>query len=442
MPPDIHENLLKSGFYKPMPIQERAVPLIQSGRDVIIHSATGSGKTLSFLVPLLSKLQKVDDTPVPLQVLMLMPSQELAVQTARECRQLLAGTGHFLELVVTGDTTKQFEQIRDTKASVLVGTPKVMWEIVKYKKGALPKLKRLQVLVVDEVDALVPPPPELPVWVTKKIIEEEPHKLPAPLRRRVAPKPTAQLLEKLVHPGMQLCFASATVDPSLSTKLQSLIIEHKQLKYRDRKGCLSICTAPPAHPTSKNIKGRGVAGVKVPTTLKFEAVACRGDAALMRALQVSFSMFAPRAPLLVVSGSLVPAAFSELLQQAGFSNALCLTDAIGLREAGKEGVAQHHLDQFNELSSRYKAKEEEMPLLVSDAVSIRGVDLPWIDYVFLVNLPQDANTFVHLAGRTGREGRKGNVVCVLKDEEQLDKMDSFVKELGIRVAWTDLTKSN
>lgn len=74
-----------------MPIQSEAMPLIAAGENVVIHAATGSGKTLAYLVPLLAAMP---DTGV--SVLVVSPSQELAVQLATEARQLLPEEGAVL----------------------------------------------------------------------------------------------------------------------------------------------------------------------------------------------------------------------------------------------------------------------------------------------------------------------------------------------------------
>ena len=89
-----------AGFVEPMPVQAAAMGRIAHHEDTVIHSETGSGKTLAFLVPLLSRL----DPGVPLQLLILVPSRELALQVAFEAHRLLQQpeAGLHVALVVGG----------------------------------------------------------------------------------------------------------------------------------------------------------------------------------------------------------------------------------------------------------------------------------------------------------------------------------------------------
>ena len=84
VPGPLHERLAGAGYHKPMPIQCEAMPLIAQGENVILHAATGSGKTVAFLAPLLANL----DHSQGLQAIIVSPSQELAVQIASEARLL------------------------------------------------------------------------------------------------------------------------------------------------------------------------------------------------------------------------------------------------------------------------------------------------------------------------------------------------------------------
>ena len=75
----------KLGFEKPAPIQTRAIPLLMQGRDVVGQSQTGSGKTLAFAAP---AIEKVDVNLREVQVLILCPTRELAVQVSEEVHKL------------------------------------------------------------------------------------------------------------------------------------------------------------------------------------------------------------------------------------------------------------------------------------------------------------------------------------------------------------------
>lgn len=79
-----------------------------------------------------------------------------------------------------------------------------------------------------------------------------------------------------------------------------------------------------------------------------------------------------------------------------------------------------------------------VPLLVTTEHSARGIDFKGVDCVFLLGLPQRVESYVHVAGRTAREGRKGRAVSLLTDPAEVERLQSFGRELGINVETVDL----
>ena len=96
--PWLASSLREAGFVEPMPVQAAAMERIAKHEDLVIHSETGSGKTLAYLVPLLSRLEP----GVPLQLLVLLPSRELALQVAAAIQRLLAPPAPLLVALVVG----------------------------------------------------------------------------------------------------------------------------------------------------------------------------------------------------------------------------------------------------------------------------------------------------------------------------------------------------
>eukprot|EP01042_Synura_sphagnicola_P033963 gene33963-43571_t len=72
-------GIFEKGFEKPSPIQEEAIPVILAGRDVLARAKNGTGKTAAFIIPC---IEKVDVSINKIQVLMLVPTRELAFQTS------------------------------------------------------------------------------------------------------------------------------------------------------------------------------------------------------------------------------------------------------------------------------------------------------------------------------------------------------------------------
>ena len=136
--PWLAEALRAANFVEPTPVQAMAMDLIAHHQDTVIHSATGSGKTLAFLVPLLSRL----DAGVPLQLLVLLPSRELALQVAYEIHQLLVAESQLnLALVIgsaSGTAQLQRQLVREVdsrRAEVLVATPEALSRVLGLRRS-------------------------------------------------------------------------------------------------------------------------------------------------------------------------------------------------------------------------------------------------------------------------------------------------------------------
>ena len=91
LPPPLLARVQATGIVKPLPIQEAALRRVFAGESVALHSQTGSGKTLAYMLPLLARLRRNPDLIgyVPKQVLICVPTRELALQSVEVANQLL-----------------------------------------------------------------------------------------------------------------------------------------------------------------------------------------------------------------------------------------------------------------------------------------------------------------------------------------------------------------
>lgn len=137
------------GFSQPTPIQQQAIPLLMQASDLIGQAQTGTGKTLAFIVPI---LESVDPALAVVQALVLAPTRELAVQVAKEARQL-AKHSHVKVLEVYGGAgiEPQINQL-NKGVQVVVGTPGRVIDL--YKRGAL-KLDCVKIAILDEADRML-----------------------------------------------------------------------------------------------------------------------------------------------------------------------------------------------------------------------------------------------------------------------------------------------
>jgi ATP-dependent RNA helicase DeaD len=135
----------------PTPVQQQSIPAIMDGRDALVESPTGTGKTLAYLLPMLTKM---DLMSTELQGLILAPTHELVMQIAREAEALLAKTGATVVPIIGGvDPKRQVERLK--KRPVLIAaTPGRLLELIEQRKV---KVHTVRTIVIDEADRMLDP---------------------------------------------------------------------------------------------------------------------------------------------------------------------------------------------------------------------------------------------------------------------------------------------
>ncbi len=139
-----------SGYKQPTPIQAEIIPHFLNGRDVLAQSQTGTGKTAAFALPILSNIEMSCEHP---QVLILVPTRELAIQVASSFEQYGSHLPDFKQAVIYGgqDYEKQYRQLRK-RPQVIVGTPGRLIDHIKNDKLDVSQIK---CLVLDEADEML-----------------------------------------------------------------------------------------------------------------------------------------------------------------------------------------------------------------------------------------------------------------------------------------------
>jgi ATP-dependent RNA helicase RhlE len=144
-------RLNANNFITPTPVQAGAIPPALEGRDVLATAQTGTGKTLSFLIPVVEMLQKLKDRNAA-QALILLPTRELAMQVEVAFKALRPTPLMTAALVVGGMQERpQVDAIR-RGARLIVATPGRLEDYIQRK---LVRLDQVQILVLDEVDRML-----------------------------------------------------------------------------------------------------------------------------------------------------------------------------------------------------------------------------------------------------------------------------------------------
>jgi len=141
------------GFVEATPIQERAIPIIMQGKDLIACAQTGSGKTGAFILPILDKLAK--EEPEGTHTLVLVPTRELAIQVDQQIQAFAYFTGTSSIAVYGGGEAWEYTQEKTalTKgAQIIVATP---GRLISHLNMGYVKFDTIQTLILDEADRML-----------------------------------------------------------------------------------------------------------------------------------------------------------------------------------------------------------------------------------------------------------------------------------------------
>ncbi len=141
-------NIIKKGYVLPTPIQDKAIPNVLTGRDVVGIANTGTGKTAAFLIPLIHKILSQPNE----NALIVVPTRELAIQIQEELKDFIIGLNLFSTCVVGGSPIGK--QIRDLKFrnEFVIGTPGRIKDLIERR---VLNLIHFKTVVLDEADRML-----------------------------------------------------------------------------------------------------------------------------------------------------------------------------------------------------------------------------------------------------------------------------------------------
>ncbi|KAL0459297.1 UNVERIFIED_CONTAM: DEAD-box ATP-dependent RNA helicase 41 [Sesamum latifolium] len=146
------QNLEAAGYEMPTPVQMQAIPSALIGRSMLVLAETGSGKTCSFLVPIVSYCTKVKNNPQKPLAMVLTPTRELCIQVEEQAKVLGKGLPFKTALVVGGDAMAGQVYRIQQGVSMIVGTPGRLIDLLTKHDF---ELDSISILVLDEVDCMI-----------------------------------------------------------------------------------------------------------------------------------------------------------------------------------------------------------------------------------------------------------------------------------------------
>lgn len=145
----LKENIISKGYVSPTLIQDKTIPQILAGKDVVGIANTGTGKTGAFLIPLIQKviLNKTE------KILVVVPTRELAVQINQELRSFVSGLNIFSTCCVGGVSIGgQISELRQRNNHFIIGTPGRLKDLVNRR---FIDLSKFNTIVLDEADRML-----------------------------------------------------------------------------------------------------------------------------------------------------------------------------------------------------------------------------------------------------------------------------------------------
>ncbi|MGR3742085.1 DEAD/DEAH box helicase [Companilactobacillus sp. DQM5] len=142
----INKSLQEIKFLNATPVQEKVIPLVRKGQDLIVQSQTGSGKTHAYLLPIFDKLEHSENN----QVLITSPSRELAYQIYDDTEEIAKNDNISVSNYVGGtDKKRQEQKLENSQPEIAIGTPGRLLDLIKSNHL---KVNETKVLVIDEAD--------------------------------------------------------------------------------------------------------------------------------------------------------------------------------------------------------------------------------------------------------------------------------------------------
>lgn len=387
----VHALTASLSFERMTPVQAAAIPPLLSSKDVCVDAETGSGKTLSYLVPIAQAIlfEKRAKKSSAVRALVIAPTRELATQVHAVAKQLFnALPGGLVPVPLIGGGTASAAPdesfCRDLR--VLIATPGRL--AAALNQGAL-NVSKLELLVLDEADRLL----DMGFSVT---LTDVLTRLPRQRRTGIYSATQTAEVEALARAGLR-----NPVRVAVRVHMRDATSESGTSKpgaKRQRTPASLTCRYHIASPRDK--LARMMSLLAQNPDQKFIVY-------LMTCAYVDYYRRLPLSKLLGVA--------SKSIKSTGSVSSRPFCALHGKMSQSKRERA---LTQF--------ASSNNGVLLCTD-VAARGIDIPDVDWVLQFDPPQDPDAYIHRVGRTARLGREGNALLFLAPSE-----DTYIDFLSVR----------
>ncbi len=363
---DILDALDAMNFAKCTPIQEKAIPPILEGKDIIGIAQTGTGKTAAYLLPILDELSSGLYPKNAVNCIIMAPTRELAQQIDQQ----VEGFGYYLHgvsslAVYGGNDGQRFEQERkglELGADIIIATP---GRLISHLAGGHIDLKRTSFFILDEADRM------LDMGFYDDIIK----------------------IASYMSKERQTIMFSATMPENIRKLAKNILHDYVEVR---------IAVSKPAE------------------KIKQSAYLCydgKKDAIIEHILAPSKDKNAEN-PLdrviMFASSKQKVKELTRALKMKGFN----------------VGAMHSDLEQKERDNILYEFRNRRISILIATDIVSRGIDIDDIQLVINYDVPKDAEDYVHRIGRTARANREGEAITLVnqKDWQYLLKIEKLIEK--------------
>lgn len=421
VPDKVAHNLIDNLHYKvPTPIQSRSIPLAVLGLDVCASSQTGSGKTVSFLVPVIARilnenLKALNQSPSTMRdqayyktvrkgkplCLILAPTRELVQQITRVSYQLTYGTPVLTRILYGGEKSREQASAISHGCDILVATP---GRLMDFMQQGYVDLSFCNFFILDEADRMLDMGFEPDI---RRIVQEIPVSGPE---------------------GRQSLFFSATFPPRIKAMARDFLSDEVQITVgKIGAACNTIVQHIERIRYSRGMSDYDLYSQKVNILADF--LTGRNDNDLCDVAPPDDMPDSAKASL---------AAYKTFRPDQGhltlvFTDKKSSCDHLA-RELNEKymipSVALHgDLTQDERQKALRMFRKGEYCVLIATDVAQRGLDIGHVAHVINFDFPSDIDNYVHRIGRTGRVGRVGFATSFVVDNTRSEVLSGLVRIL-------------
>jgi superfamily II DNA/RNA helicase len=363
--PKVLKAVTEAGYATPTPIQAGAIPPALEGRDVLGIAQTGTGKTASFTLPMITILARGRARARMPRSLVLCPTRELAAQVAENFDTYAQHVKLTKALLIGGVSFKEQDILIDKGVDVLIATPGRLLD--HFERGKL-ILNDVKIMVVDEADRMLD----------------------------MGFIPDIERIFGLVPFTRQTLFFSATMAPEIERITNTFLSNPARIEVA-RQATTSETIEQRLLEFRPSRRDRDTAASEKREMLR-AAIDAEGDRC------TNAIIFCNRK----VDVDIV---------------------AKSLKKHGYDAEPIHgDLDQSHRTRTLDGFRDGKLRFLVASDVAARGLDIPSVSHVFNYDLPSHAEDYVHRIGRTGRAGRSGVAISIAvpADDKYLTAIEALI----------------